>query len=290
MSSVAKGAAKIFKPVVKVIKKVAPIALAAAAVYFTAGAALGVAGTAGGWGAVAGGLTNSLGIAGSTLGSVLTGAVTQAGYGAAIGAGVSALTGGNIAKGALMGAATGAVTGGVTGGLGFGTDPLASSTGVTGNAAPAAATPGMTSLAAPAGAVSAPGAAAVSGVPLNTGAAAAGGGSGGMGFGSMFSSGGWLERNQTLVGQAATGIGGGLLSGMAARDSADAEEAKYERYADNYRSGAPGGGNGFGFFTEPTRQTTTGAPSPAQKYDSRLASGRRYVYTPGVGMQLVSVA
>lgn len=289
MSSVAKGVGKIFKPVVKVVKKVAPIALAAAAVYFTAGAALGVAGASGGWGAVAGGLTNSLGLAGSTLGSVLTGAVTQAGYGAAIGAGVSALTGGDISKGALMGAAGGAVTGGVTGGLGFNTDPLASGTGVTGgNAAPAAASPSMTTLAAPTGAVSAPGAPAVSGAPLSTTAgASAGTGGSGIGFGNLFDKGGWMERNQTLVGETLKGAGTAVVQGMRANDAADAEQARHDRYAANYGAGRT---TGFGFSTEPTANTTTGNPTPAQQFEGRIASGRRYVYTPGVGMRLVTVA
>ncbi|MEQ8394977.1 hypothetical protein [Thalassobaculum sp.] len=230
MSSVAKGVGKVFKKVGKVAKKVAPYALAAGAVYFTAGAALGVT-AAGGWGAVAGSLSSSLGLS-PGLTAVVTGAVTQAGYGAAIGAAGAAITGGDIGQGALYGAAAGAVTGGISGAAGIGTDPLGSGTGVTGgNAAPAAPGPtGVANLQPPAGAATAPGSAASYVTGGNAPAAARGGG-------GLLGPGGWLERNQTLVGETVKGIGGGLLQGLSAQDEAKALENRDRRRAGNYASG-----------------------------------------------------
>lgn len=221
MSSVIKGAKKVFKKVGKVVKKVAPIVLAAAAIYFTAGAALGVAGAAGGWGAAAGALTSKIGLTG-TLAKVVTGAVTQAGYGAVIGGVTSAVTGGDIAEGALYGAAGGAVTGGITGGLGINPDPLAAGGPAAGGSnlpvdptfAPTGGPAAVSTAAAPAAAPSGPG---------------------------FFDKGGWLERNQELAGGVISGVGKGLLTGMTARDGAEAQEDRDRRIAGNYALPAQNG-------------------------------------------------
>ena len=181
------GIGKVFSKVVKVFTQVAPIVLAAAAVVFTAGAGLAamevISSTSllgGGLGAAMSATAGSLGLAGTTAGSVLAGALTSAAYGSAIGGVFSAVSGGNVMKGMQMGALTGAVTGGVTGGFsgplsegaGFATnasgefgatqgaidfgakiDPISNTLKDWGSATPAAPTPSMDggSAVAPAG-------------------------------------------------------------------------------------------------------------------------------------------
>ena len=132
------GIGKVFSKVVKVFTKVAPIVLAAAAVVFTAGAGLAAAGVisstsllGGGLGAAMSATAGSLGLAGTTAGSVLAGALTSAAYGSAIGGVFSAVSGGDVMKGMQMGALTGAVTGGVTGGF---SGPLSEGAGFATNA------------------------------------------------------------------------------------------------------------------------------------------------------------
>jgi hypothetical protein len=288
MSSVVKGVKKVFKKVTKVVRKVAPIALAAGAVIFTAGAALGVGPMAGGWGAAASSLTSSLGVQGS-LAPIVTGAVTQAGYGAAIGAATSAITGGDISDGALMGAAGGAVTGGVMGAAGMGTDPLAntfrsdagpvsSSTGITGARIENSGIAGATVQAAPGGTPAVTGTTAT-GSPI-TGTTAAptvtpAGSTAPTTSRGFFSEGGWLERNQGLVGPMIGGVGRGLLTGMAAKEAADSQQEQTQQIINNY------GTTGTGLRMAATPQPAGPAgPAVHERYPSAV---RSWQYNPATG-------
>ena len=241
MSGVVKSAKKVFKKVGKAVKKVLPIALGVGAVVFTAGAALGVGSMAGGWGAAVGKLTSGIGMSG-TLGNIVTGAVTQAGYGAAMGAATSAITGGDIGDGAFYGAAAGTATGGVSGALGWQTDPLANAFDG-GNTAAEMAGPRITGQSARAmppaqDASYAPG---VEPTPASYGA------------GGFLEKGGWLERNQGLVGRGLVGVANGVMKGLAADGQAGASAAQTQNRADNYRTsrglltqtGATPGANGL---------------------------------------------
>jgi hypothetical protein len=282
MSGVVKGVKKTFKKVVKTVAKVAPIALAGAAVLFTAGSALGV--TAG-WGSVAGGLSSTLGLTqGSTLSNVLTGAVTQAGYGAAIGAATSALTGGDVADGALLGAAGGAVTGGVTGAIGLNPDPLAPSSTAPSGSAATAPTPTMETLTAPS-VTGEPGIGGVGPSIAQTTSAPASSGAG------IFDNGGWLERNQNLVGGVVAGVGRGLLAGMGDKAQIEAAERRRKQTQANYRTS----GRGLMPDERPAEAAydASGNPSPSEKYPATVEApqGRpflRYVYNRETGrMELV---
>ena len=224
MSGVVKSAKKVFKKVGKAARKVLPIALGVGAVVFTAGAALGVGSMAGGWGAAVGKLTSGFGMSG-TLGNIVTGAVTQAGYGAAMGAATSAITGGDIGDGAFYGAATGAATGGISGALGWQTDPLANAFDG-GNTAAEMAGPQITGQ-------------SVRAMPpaQNVGYAPGDGPTpasyGARGF---LEEGGWLERNQELVGRGLVGVATGAMQGLAAKGQAGAPAAQTQNRADNYRT------------------------------------------------------
>jgi hypothetical protein len=276
-----KAIGKVFKSVTKVVKKILPVVLAAAAIYFTAGAALGVAGTAGGWGAAVSSFTSQMGATG-VLGQVLTGAITQAGYGAALGAGTSLLTGGDPLKGAATGALTGAVTGGVMGGIGMNTDPLsgigenaASGSPITVEGLPPA---GLDASAVEAGAAeglwSAPSAVAANPAAAAPAAAPSGGG--------LLSKGGWLERNQAIVGlggQAVAGVGQGLIAGAKSEDEAESklalEREKAARIRANYGNLGPG-------LLKPedvahVQEQAGTRPTPGQRFDPRTYGGR-WVY------------
>lgn len=304
MSGVVESVTKVFKKVVDVVKKVLPAALAVGAVVFTGGAALGVLPA---WGTAVSGLVSQMG-AGSLLSSVLSGAVTQAGYGALMGAATSALTGGNISKGLQMGALGGAVTGGVMGGLGMPTDPLsglneqvpsaganmggdisAGQQGILNNASvgpetivgggdalsPAAsAAPGMPSVTAPA----APGVAA----PTAPGVVPTGNG--------LLGAGGWIERNNALVGNVASGLGTAMLKTGEASETAqlrkDMAEAELNKQREqqawltgNYAGAGPG------LLTQADTayiQNQPGRPAPAQRFDPRY-SGGTWVFNQQMG-------
>lgn len=228
MSGVLKGIKKVFKRVGKIVKKVAPVVLAAAAVYFTAGAAMGLLPAGATAGSAAAG---AMGLSG-TLGGVVSGAVTQAGYGAVIGGAVAEVSGGDFKEGMQQGAAAGALTGGVMGGVdpssvGVASAPDVSGAGPSATAAPSA-NPAPSTPAAPSATSVTP--------PAATPSATSGG---------LMKPGGWLERNQTLVGQTVSGLGQGL---MAKADNEAASEILKQRRANyggldfgsSYRSAAPG--------------------------------------------------
>lgn len=302
MSGVVKSVTKVFKKVVDVVKKVLPAALAVGAVVFTGGAALGVLPA---WGTAVSGLVSQMG-AGSLLSSVLSGAVTQAGYGALMGAATSALTGGNISNGMQVGALGGAVTGGITGGFGgeidpigkaitgnpttaagaganigpaaggapsaeaqaqaagFGTNATGQNTSMVTTAAPTA--PGLPSVAAP----TAPGVA-----PANNG---------------LLGPGGWIERNNTLVGNVASGLGTAMLKTGEASETAqlrkDMSEAELNKQREqqawitgNYAGAGPG------LLTQADTayiQNQPGRPAPAQRFDPRY-SGGTWVFNQQMG-------
>lgn len=245
MSGIIRGVKRVFKRVVKVIKKIAPIALAVGALVFTGGAALGLTSMAGGWGATAASISSALGATG-TAGAALTGAITQAGYGALIGGGISKLSGGSFSKGAQMGALSGAVTGGVTGafksaaagaqGAQQGTATASQAGSVTGQAGAAAPTAAGQTAVSPAvqGALE-----NTQGILTRTGEALRNtGGTGGL----LSKVGGWVERNQTLVGNTVSGLGQGLLSGASADAEKDLLKERYRRIEGNYAGTNPSGG------------------------------------------------
>lgn len=281
MSGVLKSVGKVFKKVVKTVTKVAPYVLAAGAMIYTAGAALGAGSIfAGGWGGAVSSAVSSMGGSG-LLGNVLTGALTQAGYGAIIGGATSALTGGSFSKGLKMGALGGAVTGGISGGLGFETDPLK---GI-GQETPPVNSAGnrMTGVA---------GMANTSQAPANAASQAAAGSATVGPIGSQTavnptpSSGllGWAERNQTLLGNVISGVGGGLLKGQESADYAEAlkerDQAQRDYIAGNYAT------NGSGLLTQGDVNGVVAAgnrnPTPSQRFDPRTYSGQ-YVYDPAQG-------
>lgn len=269
MSGVVKGVKKAFKAVAKVVKKIAPVALAVGSLVFTAGAALGAMPT---WGAAISSLTSKMGATG-ILGQVLTGAVTQAGYGSLVGAATSALTGGNILKGAATGALGGAVTGGVMGGLGMQTDPFASWNDQPVGAAMNTPSIDDTMYGPDSPLVKAPGGDFAPVPPLPKPAPEMGGG--GLG--------GWLERNQTLVGNVVSGLGGGLLKGLAAKDSGKAYSRALETKQALIDRNYSGAGRGL-LTAENTAylQNQPGRPSPTQRFDPSTYGGQ-YVFDPELG-------
>jgi hypothetical protein len=194
------GVKKVFKKVAKTVSKVLPVALGVGAIVFSAGSALGALPT---WGSAVSSLTGS----GSTLGNILTGAVTQAGYGAAAGMAVAAVTGGDVVKGAQYGGAAGAVTGGITGAM-QPTGPVQAGPSQGGVPGPSQATP----TAGPGLAIQTASAPAAAAAPNVTGAAP-----------GLLAPGGWLERNQELVGGVVSGVGKGLLESAAADDAGKSE-------------------------------------------------------------------
>jgi hypothetical protein len=97
--------------------------------------------------------------------------------------------------------------------------------------------------------------------------------------GGLFGPGGWVERNGTLVGNAVSGLGGGLLRGMAAKDEARSIEERDRRRAANYST------SGDGLMTRAaTGQLRAGAGNPtvAEKYDP-LTRRIEYRYNPETG-------
>jgi hypothetical protein len=198
MSGGVSNVKKIFKKVAKTVSKVLPVALGVGAIVFSAGNALGALPS---WGSAVSSLTGS----GSTLGNMLAGAVTQAGYGAAAGMAVAGVTGGDVVKGAQIGGAAGAVTGGVTGAL-QPTGPV--QTGPSqGGGTPTQGLNIQTASGAP------PSAAPAAAAAPNVAGAKPG----------LLEPGGWLERNQELVGGVVSGVGKGLLESAAADDTGKSE-------------------------------------------------------------------
>lgn len=281
MSGVLKSVGKVFKKVGKAVGKILPAVLAVGATVFTAGAALGLPAMAGGWG----GAVSSVFGGGSTIGNMLTGAVTQAGYGAALGGAASMIGGGSFSDGAAAGAAAGAVGGGLMAGMGGGTDLLAGKVGQStanrfdtawstaagggqGNMTPDA----VGQFAAGKGLTAPTPTPTVAGASMPAPAAA--GGNGLMSF---------LKDNQAVVGQTLSGLGSGLMQGLAAKDAAAAREKEQQRVTDSYGVD-PNTLAGLGS----SPQTTTGAPTPAEAYSRRDASAPksgkgRYKFNPTSG-------
>jgi hypothetical protein len=295
MSGVVKSIGKVFRRVAKAAVRIAPVALAAGALLFTAGSALGVTGGMG-WGQATASIGKVFGE--GTFANVVTGAVTQAGYGALAGAATAAVSGGDLLQGAQAGALGGAVTGGVMGGMGLGTDPFEDGFGRAAGAEKVAVDPQLTAAqdtssvgqsmfpnsAKDPGAMSAPdlqkwvsqapGAPASSSKGLLSSIEGA------------FEKGGWVERNQGLVGNLVSGVGKGLLSGDSqASVYAKAREDEAKRIADNYRTGT-------GWMINPTgaaqaqpgsapRQTAQ-APQSATGQLVWDAATQRYVFVPAV--------
>jgi hypothetical protein len=137
--------------------------------------------------------------------------------GAALGGITSAVTGGDIGQGMALGAAGGALTGGITGAM---SPAAASGVGMSARNMPTdlapmpraaglgAAAPGGAPAAAPGLATAAPAAAAPTG------------------FGAFL--------QNPIVGQAAAGIGKGLIAGMAAKEDAAALKDEQRRLTQSY--------------------------------------------------------
>ena len=223
MSGALKGVKKVFKKVAKTASKVLPVALAVGAVVFSAGSALGALPS---WGSAVTSLTGT-----STFGNILAGAVTQAGYGSLIGMATAGVTGGDVIKGAQYGAAAGAVTGGITGAAGGPIDPLAPNDPAT----QGAATPGGGTMVQTASGVPATATPAVTTAAGATPTGAAPG---------LLGAGGFVERNQELIGGVVGGLGKGLLAAGEADDEGKSQmkllRERYKLDAANY--GASGNG------------------------------------------------
>lgn len=285
MSGVVKSVKKVFKKALPVIA----IALAVVAVVFTGGAALGLAPT---WGAAVSGAVSSMGATG-VVGGVLSGAVTGAGYGAAVGGGLALATGGDVKKGATQGLLTGAVTGGVAGGLGFNTDPL-SGLNKTAAAGTPAAGPGTVPGGGNAFGIDPPAAGPPSAAPPNAGvlpngaqvAANTATQSAADGSVGLFSKGGWLERNQDLVGGAVKGLGQGLLASgeddreRAARIDQEREERRRDIIRENYSN--PTGRGLLSSANTAYLEGQPARPTPTQRFDPSTTGGE-YVFDPKAG-------
>lgn len=249
ISGLFKSIGRVFKKVFNVVKKVAPIALAAGALVFGAGAALGLPALAGGWGGAVSSALGGLGISSTgTLGTILTSVGTQAGYGALIGGAGSALTGGDFAKGAGVGALAGAVTGGVSGAMSAAAPTAAQSVGMStrsptgllgtsgSGATTAIANPANITGAATNGSAVTGAAGTVSGItsaaPAVADAAATATPTGLMGTLGNIASSPLLQS--PVVGQTIAGLGQGLMTGMAAKDEAEAVRENQQRITDSY--------------------------------------------------------
>lgn len=177
------------------------------------------------------------------MGGALTGAITQAGYGALIGGGISKLSGGSFSQGAQMGALGGAITGGVTGAF----SSMGSAATGTAKATQQAAT-GTSQAGTPTGFPSAgqAGQAAsgtATGQVANQTAGQVAGQTAAKTTGGLLSKvGGWVERNQTLVGNTVSGLGQGLLSGASADAEKDLLNERYHKIEQNYAGTNPSSG------------------------------------------------
>lgn len=270
MSGVAKTIGKVFSKIGDVVKKVAAPLLAIGAIVFTGGAALGLAPLAGGWG---GAVASGLGALGAPTGGVLASVLTQAGTGAALGGLTSLATGNDFAQGAALGATGGALTGGISGMIGSGVTAAASSapnlsgpmTMSTRNLTAAAGIPQAAAVAptAPVAATTAApvvaAAPATATVPTAQGVVSKALG----GIGKFISS----EGGGQIVGNTISGIGQGLLSGMAAKDEAQALEDQQQRITDSYD--IKPGALGIGAMAD------GGRPTAEQQYGRSTARQRR---------------
>lgn len=230
---------------------------------------------------------------------VVVSAATQAAYGAAIGAGIAAIAGGDVGKGALYGAGTGAVTGGLSGAFGQPSDPLgildqstAPSQASAGNVIDkpgTLATMGdedfLAGFDGPDAAASGSSPSVGGSTVLPSGASAAVGAE--PQSKGLFSKGGWLERNGDLVGGTVGGIGQGLIAGLGAKEQADARREAAQIAADsdlrerelisgNYRT------SGRGLQTKQIANDNAGRPTPKNRFDPRLYTGR-YEWDPALG-------
>lgn len=292
MSGVIKGVGKVFKRVAGGVSKILPVALAAGAVMFTAGNALGVTSS---WGDAVKSVTDSLGM-GSTLSNVISGAVTNAGYGAVAGAATSAIAGGDVMQGTQYGAAAGAVMGGAKGAY----DSYAGSGDGGGGPAPSEAASGGDSPATGAKVETAPppsdaaqgarngllrnnmpgSTTTTAGTPANAATGGAAPGATSAGASGIFDKGGWLERNQGLVGNTLTGLGKGLL----AADAGDAQVKAMKERADIIRANYGGQRTGLLTASSNTQATAGQQPgmAPQQRFSAAGVQGQ-YVYDPATG-------
>lgn len=285
MSGVIRGVSKVFKRVASSASKILPVALAAGAVFFTAGNALGITSN---WGDAVKGVTGSLGM-GSTLSNVISGAVTNAGYGAVAGAATSAISGGDIMQGTQYGAAAGAVLGGAQGAYDSYTSGSTPTNAASGGDAPAtgakvetAPPPSDTAQGVRNGLLrnNMPGAMTtqastptntVTGTTSTASAANAGGG-------GIFDKGGWLERNQGLVGNTLTGLGKGLLAA-----DGDAQLKALQQRAELVKAnyGTPRAGLLTTANSAPAAGQQPGM-TPQQRFSAAGVQGQ-YVYDPATG-------
>lgn len=269
MSGVAKAIGKVFSKIGDVVKKVAAPLLAIGAIVFTGGAALGLAPLAGGWG---GAVAAGLGAIGAPPGGVLASVLTQAGTGAALGGLTSLATGGDFAKGATMGAMGGAVTGGISGMMGAGGAAAAAGPDLSGpvtmstrNLTAAAGVPQATvnPTTTVAQATAAPVTNTVPDMPVVPE-------SGGIvqrtlgGIGKFISS----EGGGQIVGNTLSGIGQGLMTGMQAKDEAQAIEDRQQELTDSYDINPNVLGPG-------AAQPDTVRPSAEQQFGRSTARQRR---------------
>lgn len=280
MSSVVKGIKKAFKKVGKFLKKALPIVLAVGALVFTGGAALGLTSVA--WGG-AGGIASTIGsaIGGSgVVGSALTGAITQAGYGALAGGVISKASGGSFSQGAKAGAITGAITGGVSHAYGHLKNaaqgiqgPGVQANGVKTTAMPDAGAPTGQYLDAAGNPISTEQAVAagtnVPGVPGTppppTGLSQK--------LAGAFKEGGWVERNQDLVGNVVKGVGGALVAGGEADAEKDLLRERQRLTAANYAGTDPGA-------NYRPAQPGSGGLMPSQRFSANYYGSFEYRYNP----------
>ena len=281
MSGVVSAVGTVFSSVASTAANVGSAIMGVGASLFTGGAATGVAGGALG------------GMFGGTLGNVIGGAVRTGAIGALVGGAIGAATGQGFGRGALIGGLGGAAMGGLGaamgpgGMMGQGAQQAAGITAAPGQTAtgmaasgnigtPQSTMPGllnstpMTQQVPPIGA---------STVPAAQGAAAAGGGMGGLfqgetggqilaglGQGAM----GWLQsRNQAREGERNRAHELALLRERDAMNQA-AETRQEQRYA------------GMPTFAA-AQDSGEGRQTPGEKYARTSQSSGRYMYDPQQG-------
>jgi hypothetical protein len=97
-----------------------------------------------------------------------------------------------------------------------------------------------------------------------------------VGGGGLLGQGGWLERNQGLVGHVVGGLGQGLMASGEADAMRKAQRERYQRIAANYEGADPGA------------DYATAAPggsgqTPTQRFDPRVYGAWEYRYDPQQG-------
>ncbi|WP_049976332.1 hypothetical protein [Azospirillum sp. B506] len=314
MSGVIKGVGKVFKRVGSGAAKILPVALAAGAVMFTAGNALGVTSS---WGDAVKSVTDSLGMGSTlsnVISGAVTNAGYGAVAGGAMGAiaGGSMLAGAQYgaAAGAVLGGAKGAYdsymgSDGATAPSATANGDTAASTGARVETAPPpsdaaqGARNGLlrinsASALSDGGGDSGGGAGSPTNVPRMSANAATGmiekttaardalyGGAAssrpGTDIGGIFDKGGWLERNQGLVGNTVAGLGKGLLGGDG---GAEAIKARAAVVRANY------GGARTGLLTASSNSQATAGQQPGMTPQQRFSAAGvqgQYVYDPATG-------